>query len=224
MARKPKSDQPTIAQEIAATKATAEEKALKREQAAAAKAEKQQAAGLAKAAKLAEKGMKQAERDAKAAAKAAELDALKESGRKYVGPMIALAAKVAEGKYTKSTMGQLNCGDELARLLDCVPGHNIVELGRIVLELEVNPYINLNPGQQSMSMRNRLRGALKKNVITVEQLQKVIAAEKLDTGREYAAEKAAKVAQLQAKREEMSAAKEAREAAKAAKAAEKLAA
>jgi hypothetical protein len=224
MARKPKSDQPTIAQEIAATKAIAEEKAqAKAEKEALAKFRAQNKAN--EKAAMAEtnailKSRKQVEREAKAAAKAEEIAALKESGRKYVGPMLALAHKVAEGKYTKSTMGQLNCGDELARLLDCVPGHNIVELGRIALELEVNPYVMLNPGQQSMSMRNRLRGALKKGIVTVEQLQGIIEAEKLDTGREFAAAKAAKVAELQAKREELRAKKEA----KAVKAAEKLAA
>lgn len=149
------------------------------------RAEKQAEREAAKAAKLAEKAAaktaKQAEREAKV--KARELEkaareearaiakAEREARKDDLGPHTAMhALREAKKRYVKSATGQLRSNDELAQVLDAVSPTGVVELVIKVLSLDVNPYSRLNPGQQSMNLRNKLRGAIKRGVVTIEQV------------------------------------------------------
>lgn len=197
----------------------------------AAKAAKLQAVADKKAAALAAKEAKafaraekvasmatttKEERETKKAERLARLAALDPEGkRNYVGSMLALADRVKQGAYVKAATGQLNCGDELASVLTAVPVDNVIRLAKIVLELPENPYTNLNTGQQSMNLRNRMRGALNKKVITIDQIRQVIADEGFATATDWAEKAAAKKADREAKAEQAKADKAAKAAAKA---------
>lgn len=175
-------------------KLTAEEReAAKAEATAKAKAEKEAAKAAAKAEKEAAKAAK-AEAAAKAKAeKAAALEAARkaaaesttegdESGRKrtYFGTMMTLAERVKTGAYVKGTNGQLRCNDDVAVAFDAVSPLGVIRTIREVLGfIDVNPYGHLNIGQQSMNLRNKLRGALKAGVeingnkVTIEYVNAV---------------------------------------------------
>ncbi len=140
----------------------AEAKKLKEEKAAAEKLAKLEAAIQAKADKAA---AKQAAAEAKAAEREAAREARaasKAEGVTYTGSMTALADRVKSGAYVKGSNGQLHSGDALATALAEVPAPKVVGLIIGVLGLESNPYAVLNYGQQSMNLRNRLRGAIRK--------------------------------------------------------------
>lgn len=138
----------------AAAEAKAAEKAEAKVKKEAERAAKKAEAEAAKAAKAAEREAKKAER----AAKLAELNAL--------GPMAAL--RQAKANYVKSATGQLRSTDELANALDAVPPANVVTMGLKLLNLDANPYERLNIGQQSMNLRNKMRGAIKRGVLTID--------------------------------------------------------
>ncbi len=151
----------------AAAKQKIADKQAKIDAAAKAKAEKEAAAATAKEAKAKEAEAKKAqtaeERKAKAEKLAADrLAALgPDSKRTYVGSMLALADRVKAGVYTKGMTGQLRSNDDLAVALDAVPTDNVIALAMKALHLTVNPYAALNRGQQSMNLRNKLRGAIR---------------------------------------------------------------
>lgn len=179
------------------------------EQAAAAKA-KIQAKADKKAAAEAKKAEKEAAREARNAtirankeARAERMEKLAEgTERTYLGSMLALSDRVKEGAYVKSGTGQLRSNDELANALDLVPVDNVIKLAKIVLELEENPYTKLNTGQQSMNLRNRMRGAIKKGTLTIAKIKEVIEAEGFDTYKGHAEKVAAeKEAKAKAKAE-----------------------
>ena len=88
----------------------------------------------------------------------------------HQGKMAALME--AKKHYTKSTTGQLRSNDAIAVALDAVPPANVIKLAMNLLQITVNPYRCLNIGQQSMNLRNRLRGALKRGVLTLDQIIK----------------------------------------------------
>lgn len=175
---------PTPVKESMMSKADAEKTTspkLDAEARAAAKAERD----AAKAAKLAEKeaakAAKIAEREAaKAAKEAAKLaraqaraaaKAEREARMAELGPQGKMSAlRDAKKNYVKSATGQLRTNDELAQALDAVPPTGVINLALEVLGLEANPYARLNVGQQSMNLRNKLRGAIKRNVVTIEQV------------------------------------------------------
>lgn len=208
-----------------AAKAAAEEKAAKAEAAAKAKAEKDAAKAAAKAEKDAANAAKAAERkaaaDAKKAEREARLQALRDSGKKYVGSMLALADRVKSGAYVKSATGQLRSNDELAVALDGVGPTGVIQLGKHVLNLETNPYSQLNIGQQSMNLRNRMRGAIKKGTLTIDAIKAAIVELDIDATESIKAKAQAK-ADAKAKREaEAAAKKEAKAKADAEKAAKK---
>ncbi len=144
--------------------------AAKKEAAEAAKAEKL-AAKLAtiQAANVTTKE----EREAAKAARAARLAELGD-GRKYAGAMLALADRVKLGLYVKGSTGQLRSTNELAEVLDAVPVDNVIRLAKIVLGLGENPYVHLNVGQQSMNLRNKMRGAISKGTLTIEAIRECI--------------------------------------------------
>jgi hypothetical protein len=194
-AKQKKADDKAAADKVKAD-AKAKKDADKAEAAAKAKADKE--------AKAAERAAKKAEREA-ALAKATE-------GRNYTGSMSALAARVAQGAYVKSANGQLRSTDELATALDGVSATDVVRMGLDLLKLEENPYAALNIGQQSMNLRNRMRGAIKKQVLAIADITAyiernsvhVVKAEDVAKAR---AEKAERIAKAKAEKEAKAAAK-----------------
>lgn len=160
----------------------AETKRIKDEAAAAAKAEKDAAAAAKaektaadKAEKLAKIAAERAERAEKTAAE--RTARIAEGG----GAMSALARANAAGRYTKGVNGQLRSSDELALALESIPAKSMVPFLLKVQGFSVNQYATLNYGQQSMNLRNRLRGAIKagrkaegsETVITLDYIKSV---------------------------------------------------
>ncbi len=162
-------DQTTTKQaaDEAAAKQKIADKQAKIDAATKAKAEKADAAAKAKEEKAKEAAEKKeksaAERQAKAEKLAADRIAAlgPDSKRTYVGSMLALADRVKAGVYTKGMTGQLRSNDDLAMALDAVPTDNVILLAMKALHLTTNPYAALNRGQQSMNLRNKLRGAIR---------------------------------------------------------------
>lgn len=172
---------PVTPKEHMMSKADAEKttsKQLAAEARAAAKAEREavKAAKLAekeaaKQAKIAEREAKKAEAEAAKAAKAAEREAKKaerEARMAELGPQGKMdALRDAKKNYVKSATGQLRSTDELAEALDAVPPMNVIKLALQVLALDANPYERLNIGQQSMNLRNKLRGAIRHGQVSI---------------------------------------------------------
>lgn len=139
----------------------------------AAKAERLRIATEKKAAAEQKRADALAAKEAKAAA-AAQAKADKEAAKKAAaeqkatnpataeGMSSALRDKVSLGIYVKGKNGQLRTNDELALALEVVPVINMVPLLLETLGMNENPYPHLNYGQQSMNLRNRLRGAIRK--------------------------------------------------------------
>ncbi len=205
---------------------TAEER---KAQAAAAKAERDAVKAANATAKAELAAEKLAAKEAKATAKAeataataakaqarADAKAAREARLAELGPQSKMSAlRDAKKNYVKSATGLLRSNDELAQALDTVTATNVIPMALVLLKLEENPYARLNVGQQSMNLRNRLRGALKKGLVTIAQVIEV-----RDTGgyaipaEEIAAKEAAR-AEREAQRETNRALKAAKEAAKA---------
>lgn len=187
-------------QEIATEKAQAKiaakaEKLAARE---AVKAEKE-------AAKLAKVTSTKEEREVAKAERQARLEALNPDGtRKYVGSMLALADRVKQGVYVKGVTGQLRSNDELAQILDGVTPNGVIQTAKAVLMLEANPYSQLNVGQQSMNLRNKMRGAVRKGLLSLEAVRNYVTENDLDCSVsivEKAAAKAERIATAKAERE-----------------------
>lgn len=159
-----------IAAEKAAAKMAAKEAKLKAaaEAKAAREAAKAQAAAEKAAAKEAARLLKEAEKAAKAQAA--------EEGEAKGAVMLALRRKVAEGIYVKGKNGQLRSNDPVALALESLPAAKVVPLLIGFLGLDGNPYAALNYGQQSMNLRNRLRGALRKGVVNEADFLALVAA------------------------------------------------
>jgi hypothetical protein len=152
----------------------AEKEALKAKKAQ----ERAEAQAKAKAEKEAKAAAAKAEREAKAAAKAAEKEAAMANKaprvRTYLGSMLSLSNRAASGVYVKGANGQLRSTDDLAVALESIPAKRMVAFLLHVLGLTANPYEHLNYGQQSMNLRNRLRGVLKAGGIVVEPAVKAV--------------------------------------------------
>lgn len=80
----------------------------------------------------------------------------------YTGPMIALRQRLAAGAYSKAANGQPCCGDAIAQALGALKPAQVIRACVIAMNLPANPYTHLNVGQQSMNLRNKLRGCLKR--------------------------------------------------------------
>jgi len=156
----------------AAIRAAAQEK---REAKALAAAEKKAAVAAAKQAKADEAAAKKAAREEakakRAADKAAAEEAIRAAGGTYAGSMLAL--RDAKTRYVRATNGRLRSTDPLAEALDAVEPGNVVKLAKIALELESNPYAQLNVGQQSMNLRNKIRFAIRKGTLSVEDVIRI---------------------------------------------------
>jgi hypothetical protein len=81
----------------------------------------------------------------------------------YSGPMLAL--KAARKAYVKGANGNQHCGDDIAQLFAGVTPIVTIRACIAALDLPGNPYLHLNIGQQSMNLRNKLRGAIKKGTV-----------------------------------------------------------
>lgn len=208
-------------QNEAAAKAKIAAKQAKLDAAAKAKAEREQKVAEKAATKIAdtekhaaEVAARKAEREQKAGETKAEHEArvaeLVAAGRTYTGSMLALADRVKQGVYVKGLTGQLRSTDELAVALDAVPVGNVIKLCVLALgtfmpadELAaiVSKYAILNVGQQSMNLRNRLRGAIKANKITLGKVKEL----RDENGFATAEDEATKRAEAKAAKEEAAA-------------------
>lgn len=83
----------------------------------------------------------------------------------YTGPMRALRDRVKAGAYVKAANGQPSCGDEVAQVLGALEPVEVIKACMVAMDLGLNPYLHLNIGQQSMNLRNKLRGQLKRGEI-----------------------------------------------------------
>lgn len=202
---------------------TAEER---KAQAAAAKAEREAVKAANATAKAEAAAEKLAAKEAKATAKAeaaaakaqarADAKAAREAKLAEMGPQGKMAAlRDAKKNYVKSATGLLRSNDDLAQALDAVTATNVVPMALTLLQLEHNPYARLNVGQQSMNLRNRLRGALKKGLITIAQVVEVRDAGGYAIPAEDIAAAAIAKAEREAKRAANAAEREAKAAAKA---------
>lgn len=93
---------------------------------------------------------------------------------RYQGPMLALVA--ARARYVKAGNGILCNGDGLAVVCGAHTREETVKALIIALKLPGNPYLALNPGQQSMNLRNKARHALKNGFLTIGEVQAAFAA------------------------------------------------
>jgi hypothetical protein len=98
---------------------------------------------------------------------AAELDTTVEDAHieiatGYTGPMLALRERLAAGAYSKAINGQPCCGDAIAIKLGTLNPAQVIRACIIAMNLPANPYTHLNVGQQSMNLRNKLRGCMKR--------------------------------------------------------------
>lgn len=87
---------------------------------------------------------------------------------KYHGPMLTL--RTAAKTYTKGKNGNPHCNDELAIALDGLTREQVVTVLIAAMKLDGNPYLHLNPGQQSMNLRNKARGQLKNGFIKLADI------------------------------------------------------
>lgn len=90
----------------------------------------------------------------------------------YQGPMLALRA--ASQHYTKGANGNPHCNDWLASSLAGLTREQVVAGLILAMKLEGNPYPHLNPGQQSMNLRNKARGMAKNGTLTAADLDAAI--------------------------------------------------
>jgi len=86
----------------------------------------------------------------------------------YTGPMLAL--KAARKTYVKAKNGIQCNGDDLAMICGEFSREVVVKALIRVLGLPGNLYAALNPGQQSMNLRNKARHALKSGLVTSTQI------------------------------------------------------
>lgn len=70
------------------------------------------------------------------------------------------------------------CGDEVSNLLEARTPRDVLIAAEILLGLEENElvarYAKLNPGQQRMNGGNRIRAAIKRGDVTIDDLTKVL--------------------------------------------------
>lgn len=89
--------------------------------------------------------------------------------QRYQGPMLALVA--ARKAYIKTANGNPCNGDPLALALGSLSREDVCRVCIKALGLPNNPYTHLNPGQQSMNLRNKLRHAIKQGFVTMADVE-----------------------------------------------------
>lgn len=93
----------------------------------------------------------------------------------YDGPMIAL--KAARVTYVKAANGILCNGSPLALLCGQYKRDVVVKALIAALKLPSNPYLHLNPGQQSMNLRNKARHAIGEGTLSLGEIEAELKAE-----------------------------------------------
>ncbi len=91
----------------------------------------------------------------------------------YHGPMLSLRQRLKQGAYAKMPNGQPACGDQVATILGQLSPQEVIEACLIAINI-TNPYTHLNIGQQSMNLRNKLRGMLKRGDIGMGVLTEAV--------------------------------------------------
>ena len=86
------------------------------------------------------------------------------------------ALRHAKARYVKGQNGHHHAPDAIGNMFTAVSPEDVVTITMKLLGHEDNLYAKLNPGQQSMNYRNRLRTAVKKGQVTVEQIHKEVVA------------------------------------------------
>jgi len=104
----------------------------------------------------------EAQEAANLAAEAAEQAAEVVKPEGYSGPMLALRERLLQGAYKKMPNGQPANGDQVATALGSLTPAQVISACIAAMALPSNPYLHLNIGQQSMNLRNKLRGCLKR--------------------------------------------------------------
>jgi len=94
----------------------------------------------------------------------------------YAGPMLALRRRLKAGAYQKAANGQPCCGDAIAVLCGQYSREVIVKALVAALGLVSNPYAHLNPGQQSMNLRNKARAAVKNGQLKLATIEAALVA------------------------------------------------
>lgn len=89
----------------------------------------------------------------------------------YAGPMLALRRRLKAGAYKKAENGRPCCGDAIAVLCGKHTREVIVKALIVALGLGSNPYAHLNPGQQSMNLRNKARAAVKNGTLEIAKIE-----------------------------------------------------
>lgn len=84
---------------------------------------------------------------------------------KYTGSMTVL--RDASKAYQMGENGNPHCGDGLAAVLATLGAQDVIDVLLVALGLDANPYLHLNVGQQSMNLRNKARGAIKRGALTI---------------------------------------------------------
>lgn len=87
----------------------------------------------------------------------------------YDGPMVAL--KSARKTYVKAANGILCNGSPLALLCGQYKREVVVAALIDALKLPGNPYLTLNPGQQSMNLRNKARHAISEGRLALGEVE-----------------------------------------------------
>jgi hypothetical protein len=87
----------------------------------------------------------------------------------YSGPMCAL--KAARKTYVKAANGILCNGSPLALLCGQHKREVVVAALIAALDLPGNPYLTLNPGQQSMNLRNKARHAISEGRLSLNRVE-----------------------------------------------------
>jgi len=93
----------------------------------------------------------------------------------YTGPMLALRERSKAGAYVKGANGNPHCNDAIAQAFAALTREQVVAACLQLLELSFNPYASLNPGQQSMNLRNKLRHQYKSGMVSASRLAQVVA-------------------------------------------------
>lgn len=99
-----------------------------------------------------------------------------ESKSRYDGPMLPLVA--ARTRYVKAANGIQCNGSPLAMLCGQFTRPVVVAALIQALKLPGNPYAHLNPGQQSMNLRNKARGAIQNGTLTMAEIEAALNAAK----------------------------------------------
>lgn len=93
----------------------------------------------------------------------------------YDGPMITL--KTARKHYVKAANGIECNGDPLALVCGQFSREIVVKGLIAAMKLPNNPYSHLNPGQQSMNLRNKARAQIKAGMLQMSEVEAELKAE-----------------------------------------------